>query len=240
MCCSQLFIRVRKWNPRVLGGFPTDFLLAVVVAILLGIRPMTWGFKLVLLIGLMAICAELAWRVPQTRGRKAIAALLGAIAAGAIGYGPVDDQYHIDAVLRDYQSTRDLVAQYQTHDESLRYVVAQYDRLKKSNSLLGSWFGLPNQEEAINAQSVEDLKSLLNNFHAVATPFGEGLAIKLGVNMYRIIFAVPMRITPTISVGDLPAGLKMQVMESSNLGATILYTPLSQPMNIFGRPTNGN
>lgn len=153
---------------------------------------------------------------------------------------PVDDQYHIDAVLRDYQSTRDLVAQYQTHDESLRYVVAQYDRLKKSNSLLGSWFGLPNQEEAINAQSVEDLKSLLNNFHAVATPFGEGLAIKLGVNMYRIIFAVPMRITPTISVGDLPAGVKMQVIESSNLGATILYTPLSQPMNIFGRPTNGN
>jgi hypothetical protein len=219
-------------------GLPIDFLLGVVIAIILGIRPMTWGLKLVLLLLLMAIAGELSWRLPLTTGKRAIAALLGAIATAAVGYGPIEDQYHIDAVLRDYQSTRNLVAKYQVHDDSLKNVVDQYDRLRKANSFFASWYGktLADQQTAINAQNIEDLKSVLNNFQAAATPLGDGLQIKLGMNMYRIIFSVPMRITPAISFGKLADGTTAQIIESSNLGFTVLFLPLSQPVNVFGRP----
>ncbi|HUD87286.1 MAG TPA: hypothetical protein VMR17_12575 [Xanthobacteraceae bacterium] len=241
MCAKWIRSHIKNWNPRLFGGLPFEFLLGVVIAIILGIRPMTWGFKLFLLLLLMAIVGELASRLPLTVSKKVIAALLGAIATAAVGYGPIEDQYHIDAVLRDYKSTRDLVDKYQVHDESLKNVVNQYDRLRKANSFFESWYGqtFADQQPAINARNIEDLKTILNDFQAAATPLGDGLQIRLGLNMYRIIFSVPMRITPNIYFGPMVEGTTAQIIESSNLGFTVLFLPLSRPVNVFGRPIKG-
>lgn len=166
---------------------------------------------------------------------RLIASTAAILAVFALGRAPVEDQYHIDAVLRDYRSTRDLVAKFQAHDESLRRVVTQYDQMKAAQSLLANFFDKPPTDNAaITERSVEDLKSVLNNFEAIATPLGAGLKIKLGVNLYRIIFPVPMRATPALAMSGLPEGVKPIIIESSNLGYTILFLPLSIPVDHFG------
>jgi hypothetical protein len=235
MCAAFVFHRLKalgSWSPRLLAGLPMDFLVGVAAAIVLGVWPMTWGFKLFWLICLTVIVAEIAWRSPLPKRGRIAASLTAPLAIFAMGWGPVEDQYHIDAVLRDYQSTRDLVAKFQAHDESLKRVVEQYDRMKVAQSLLARFLNV--QPTDINERSIEDLKSVLNNFEATATPMGSGLKIKLGTNLYRIIFPVPMRIAPAISIGGMPNGVTPMIVEKSNIGFTVLFLPLSIPVDRFG------
>jgi hypothetical protein len=132
--------------------------------------------------------------------------------------------------------SRDLVAKFQAHDESLKRVVGQYDRMKAAQSMLARFINV--QPTDINERSIEDLKSVLNNFEATATPMGSGLKIKLGTNLYRVIFPVPMRIAPAISIGGLPAGVTPMIVEKSNIGFTVLFVPLSIPVDHFGETSD--
>lgn len=230
--------RLKGRSPRILGGFPPDFLVAIALAIILGVWPMTWYLKLVLLVVLGVILAELAWRIRFPRlgqSGKVVASVLAFIATIAMGYGPIEDQYNIDAVFRDYKTTRDLLAKFQTHDETIKKVVEQYDRMKAAQSMFDLWHGKADQNQhlAISRQSVEDLKVILNNYQAVAIAAGAGLKIKLGLNMFRLIYAVPMRISPALSFGGLPNGVTVSIIEQSNLGCTFLFLPLSAPIERF-------
>jgi hypothetical protein len=223
-------------SPRILARFPIDFLLAVAIAIVLGVFPMTGGFKLFFLICLAAVVAELACRIPLPAQAKLVASALAVFATIAMGYGSVQDQFNTDAVFRDYRSTRNLLEKFQSRDESLKKIVAQYDRLDRAQSLFDSMMGATdqNQHSEINRQSVEDLKNALRNFDAIATPMGEGLRIKLGLNLYRVIYPVPMRMTPALAFTGLPVGVMGTVVEPSNLGFTVLFLPLSTPIDHFG------
>lgn len=238
MSLIWLRTRFKCWHQRILGGFQLDFLLAVALALLLGVLPMTWGLKFILLVCLTAVVAEIAWRFPVPLRAKIIAAILGAVGTVAMGYRPVVDQYNIDAVLRDYQTTRDLVVKYQAHDDSLKRIVEQYDRLKATQSLFDSITGKRDltQSAEINARNIEDLKTVLGNFEAIAIPFGNGnaLRIKLGLNMYRVIYPVPMRATPNVIFSVDRKDVSANMIESSNIGFTVIFLPLSTPIDHFG------
>jgi hypothetical protein len=223
-------------SQRIFPGFSIEFLLAIAIAIIFGVFPMTGGFKLFFLIVLAVVLAALAWRSPLPRRCKLFASLLAAVATILMGHAPVEDQFNTDAVFRDYKTTRDLVAKFQAHDYSLKRIVEQYDRLNRAQSMFDSMRAKPdeNQHAEINRQSIEDLKSALSNFEAIATPTGRGLRIKLGHNMYRVIYPVPMRISPSLSFIGLPAGVTGTIIEPSNLGFTVLFLPLSTPVEHFG------
>jgi hypothetical protein len=243
---STLWLRFKDWivkskvfvldfYPRMLGGFPVDFLLAIAVPIGLGVFPMTGGFKVFFLAFLAAILAELAWRMPLPRRGKIVASIMVIVATIALGYRPVVDQFNTDAIFRDYKKTRDLLAKFQAHDESLKMIVEQYDRLNSAQSLFDSMGGKTdeNQRAEINIHTVEDLKDMLKNFDAIATPAGNGLRIKLGLNMYRVIYPVPMRAVPKLSFSGLPHGVTATIIEPSNLGFTVLFLPLSVSVDHF-------
>jgi len=233
----------REWNalmgcsPRILGGFPVDFLLAVALAICLGVWPTNWLFKLFLLLVLGIILAELTWRwLPRLGGSgKVVASALTFMATIAMGYGPVEDQYNIDAVFRDYKTTRDLIAKFQVHDASIKKIVEQYDRMKEAQWLFDSWRGKTdeNQHAEINKHNIEDLKNVLNNYEAIATPAGAGLKIKLGLNLFHVVYPVPMRMLPSVSFSALPRGTTVNIIEQSNLGCTFLFLPLSVAVDTF-------
>jgi hypothetical protein len=232
-------VKSKVWRvgryPRILGGFPVEFILAIALAIAMGILPIKWGFKLRLLVALILVLGELACRIPLPRWGEPIAFILVAVETIVMGYGPVVDQYNTDAVLRDYKTTRDLVAKFQAHDEALKKIVAQYDHLTAAQSLFESIWGKidENQRAEITRQSAEDLKSVLNIFNAIATPVGGGLRIKLGLDMYRVIYPVPMRIVPSLSFKGLPSGVTWTVIESSNLKFSVLFLPLSTQVEDF-------
>jgi hypothetical protein len=146
------------------------------------------------------------------------------------------DQYDTDAILQDYKTKRDLAAKFQDRLDSLKIIVAQYDRLQDAQSLFDSFHSKPDeaQHADIDRARAQDVKNALNNIEAVATPVGPGLRIKLGVNLYRIIDPTPMRAPPKLTYTGLPAGVEALVGEKSNLGFTVLFLPTSIPVDHFG------
>lgn len=224
---------LHRW--RVLERFAADVLVTAVLAIILGIFPMTWWLKAFLLLLLAFILVELMWRSAVAPRLKPVAAVLILIAVCAIGRGIVLAQYDTDALLRDYKTTRDLAAKFQGREASLKGIVAQYDRLQQAQSLFDAFHRAPDQvqHDEIEKARVEDLRSVLGNLEAIATPEGVGLRIKLGPNFYRVINPVPMRIVPKRTFLHLPAGAHPVVVDESNLGFTVLFLPLSISVNQF-------
>jgi hypothetical protein len=215
--------------PRIFALLSAEFLLALAVSIVLAICPINWWIKAFLFIVLGAVLLELALRLTLPLRWKGVIIAVIIVSVGVSGFGIVSDQSETDAVIRDYKTTRDLLARFQTHDESLKRIVAQYDRLKNAQSLFDIMGRGKHEPEldSINSRNIEDLKITLNNFDAIATPEGDGLKIKIGTNMYRIIFPVPMVNTPKLSFYGIPRGITATTIEQSNLGFTVLFVPLS-------------
>lgn len=192
--------------------------------------------RLLLLLVLALVFADLASRVTPIIWGKCVAAILAIVATLVVGQGRVAEQFYVDAVLRDYQTQRDLAAKYAAHDELLKIIAAQYDRLRDAQSLFRSIQGKTDEGQSaeINKQNVEDIKNALNNIESIATPFGAGIRIKLGNNLYRIIYPIPMRITPNVMFIGLPSGVTPTLNKSTNLGFTVIFFPLSVPVDHFG------
>jgi hypothetical protein len=224
------------YSPPLLGQINIEVLVVIAVPIMVEVLPMTGLVRLLLLLVLALVFADIASRVTPILWGRWVAAILAVIATLVVGQGRVTEQFYVDAVLRDYLTQRDLAAKYAVHDESLKKIAAQYDRLRDAQSLFGSIQGKIDESQSaeINKQNVEDIKNALNNIESLATPFGAGIRIKLGPNLYRVIYPVPMRITPNITFTGLPSGVTANFNESTNIGFTVIFFPLSIPVDHFG------
>ena len=225
---NQFRTRFLQWSPQAFGHIPIEVLLAMAVPIAVEVLPTTGNVRAILLAVLCFIVADLVSRATPIFWGKCVAVTLAIIATLVVGYPRVDEQLKADAVLRDYKTTRDLAAKYAAHDKSLKRVVAHYDQLRTAQSLFGGSIA------SITTAEIEDVKNVLNNIEAIATPFGKALQIKLAQNFYRVLYPGPMRITPQISITGLPSGVTSTIINSTNLGFTVLFSPLSNPVDHFG------
>jgi hypothetical protein len=112
----------------------------------------------------------------------------------------------------------------------------QYDRLQDGQALFDTFRIRPDEAQHFDIERArtQDVKNALSNFEAVATPMGPGLRVKLGVNLYRVINPVPMRVPPTLIFTGLPVGVEALVGEKSNIGFTVLFLPTYVPVDHFG------
>ena len=216
-------------------GFSIEFIVSTAIAIALALLPSAWEAKVVLLLALLGLLAVAIVRLPLSARAKSGASVLTLVVVTLLAIPSVLDQYRADAVLTAYQDKRDLAAKYQAHDESLKRIVAQFDNLRRAQSLFDA-FTSPNAElhAAINDREVTDMTTALVNIDAIASPMGSGLRILLGQNLFRVIYPVPMRITPAISFIGLPEEARATLIENSNLGFTVLFLPFSVPVEHFG------
>jgi hypothetical protein len=61
-------------------------------------------------------------------------------------------------------------------------------------------------------------------------PGGSILIVKTASNTFKVIFAVPMRIALKIEFRDLPTGVAANIIEETNVGFTVVFTPQSVPV----------
>lgn len=59
------------------------------------------------------------------------------------------------------------------------------------------------------------------------------LIIKTAPNVFRVTFNVPMRIAPKLTFYNLPSGSMANVVELSNVGFTVVFTPADIPIENF-------
>ncbi|TOL77692.1 hypothetical protein CGH91_23235, partial [Vibrio parahaemolyticus] len=64
------------------------------------------------------------------------------------------------------------------------------------------------------------------------------LVIGLGMNKYKIIFAVPMSRTPDINFGQLPQGVTTEITDTSKFGFTVEFKGVTGTLDPFGFSAN--
>lgn len=127
----------------------------------------------------------------------------------------------------------------QAHGQSfdvLRRVLSQYDQLQNAVSLHQKSVGKEDGEERIATAEhiLGELRALLGTAQTAPGPGREALIIKTGANIFRVTFAVPMRIPPSLKFLNLPIGVEAQVIEKTNIGFTVIFVPISVAVEKFG------
>jgi hypothetical protein len=135
--------------------------------------------------------------------------------------------------LRRYE--RQLSAQGENIDV-LKLVISQYDQLQSAITNFERFAAAPQAQERIAAADhiIAELRTLLGGTKTVPGPGGQALIIRTAQNTYRVTFAVPMRIPPNITFMNLPPGTEGHVVEKTNLGFTVIFTPTTVPVETFG------
>lgn len=144
--------------------------------------------------------------------------------------GPLNDQL---TMIRVYEK---VLAQANERDQVLSAVLAQYERMKLAAEAFDR---LRNQAPV--SESEELAQSMLSIIRADLTPIhidpalpSRPLIMKIGANTYRVLFSVPMRIPPALQFTGIPQGSTATVLEISRFGFTVVFAPLSFPVEQFG------
>jgi hypothetical protein len=123
---------------------------------------------------------------------------------------------------------------------AIKNILSQYESLTSGITVLEKFNNATNNKDRLAAleRTMNDMKIALSAVD-VKTCFlgGEShqvLAINIAPNAFRLTFTVPMYKAPSITM-PAPNGMKATVTEESNIGFTVVYTPLAQAVNhIFG------
>ena len=129
--------------------------------------------------------------------------------------------------------------QAQASDQSfdvLRRMLSQYDQLRSAVAMREKFIGKEDEEGRIATADhvLNELHALLNVAQTTPGPGGQALVIKTAPNTFRVTFAVPMRIPPSLSFSQLPEGTEAHVIEKTNIGFTVVFTPTTIPVEKFG------
>jgi hypothetical protein len=132
--------------------------------------------------------------------------------------------------LRDAQHR---VAGYEQADAIIRRILAQYEQLRAATEMFEK-MGNPNAAKdrlAAAERIMGDLRAELGNIQFRQVSQGQALIIKTAPNTFRVTFPVPMRAVPSITFSQLPPGVTAKIIEKSNVGFTVVFEPLTIPID---------
>jgi hypothetical protein len=186
----------------------------------------SWRITLAAIIGVAVIVGLpqlLKWA--DSRESASIAERQARVASDAQQIAPLID------VIRQLQSK--LNDQEQARIVSRR-ILAQYEQLMKGINVFEQMTGQKDERDRVAAAEhiMKELQVAATNVvHVIDTPQGRGLVIKTAPNTFRVTFPVPMRVAPEVVFQNLPPGVTANVVEKSNIGFTVVFAPLTVPID---------
>ncbi|MCP4254100.1 MAG: hypothetical protein GY775_11965 [Candidatus Scalindua sp.] len=137
------------------------------------------------------------------------------------------------AVIERYEKK---LSSHDQKDEVLSAILAQYKQMKKATENFHKLRGIENESER-GKLAEHILSTIANNLIPVAEVTnlpGRPLIINLGVNTFKIVFSVPMRIPPHLEFQGLLEGVSAQVSENTTFGFIVKFLPAEIPVSNFG------
>ena len=129
------------------------------------------------------------------------------------------------AAMLPYQK---MLADHGQRDLVLTKLVVQYATLRRTSVDWGKRTGAKSTDEpAMLDDLLSTLRSQLPEVEVKKDLPGQPLILNIGSNMFKVIFAVPMRIPPKITFTKLPEGVTSEIVEESTFGFVVLFKPLS-------------
>jgi hypothetical protein len=89
---------------------------------------------------------------------------------------------------------------------------------------------IPADRQAISDQMQREILAVRQSAKILGIMQGDGLMIQTAPNTFRLIFPVVMRVVPHLIVTRTPNGTDAMVIESSRVGTTIIYSPMTNPV----------
>lgn len=149
--------------------------------------------------------------------------------------GVAQSEQSLSVLIGALRDSQQQVAGHEQSQEIIRRILAQYDQLQAATSTFEKFTGTPNVKDRLATAEhiIDELKVQLGNiqYRQIVQGQGPALIIKTAPNTFRITFPVPMRIAPDIQFGSLPPGVTANVIEKSNIGFTVVFSPLSIPID---------
>jgi len=116
-----------------------------------------------------------------------------------------------------------------------KLIINQFDNLTAGIFSMEKVTGIEEKNERISVleHTLKEIRKSLGDFKTLDTPQGKILIIKFSQNSFSVTFPVPMRVTPKIEFFNLPMGSTPKIMESSNIGFTVVFEPVTIPVETF-------
>lgn len=137
------------------------------------------------------------------------------------------------ATLNRYEQT---LAAADARDEALAAVLSQYKGMKHAAETWERFRASKDREERheLEREVLEILSTNLIPVSVSESMPNKPLILALDANRFRVLFAVPMRIPPTLTFQGLPSGTTATVTEISRFGFTVVFSPIAVPVGGFG------
>ncbi|MEZ9066325.1 hypothetical protein [Vibrio atlanticus] len=147
--------------------------------------------------------------------------------------GSIDESLApITTQLKTIQRYELALSKYDQKDEVLNAVLSQYRNMQTA---LNNFHSLQSGNSEIEKGQLAD--NILGVITSNLVPVQEApqlphnpLIIGLGLNKYKVIFAVPMRIAPRLDFGMLPKNVTSHVTEATKFGFTVEFIGTNEPL----------
>jgi len=202
-------------------------LAAYLVWVYTGEREPSWRVLLGVLVGVLVVVGTtetILW--VNTRERAFFTQQALQLNKEAVEVGPIVQ------ALRDAQQQ---LGEKTDAQKVANQIIAQYDKLESATDIFEKRTNSPELKERLSSaqHTIANLKALLSGVRVAATNRGRGLFIKTASNTFRITFPVPMRIAPNIEFQRLPNGAEAKIVDKSNVGFTVVFTPLTTSVEVY-------
>lgn len=130
------------------------------------------------------------------------------------------------------ESYRDELAKSGQRDAILSALIEQYARLSRTSQL---FHGLITDQDklTISAEVLKTFQQIIPARIRDDLP-GRPLVIPLDPNTFRVIYPVPMRIAPQITITNLPEGVTAHVTDVTTVAFNVSFSPNNIPITNFG------
>jgi len=136
-------------------------------------------------------------------------------------------------IIREYETKLD-------HSEGAKrlveHILDQYEQVKNAIGMFEAHSGRRDNENRLASAErlYENLRiALIRDVTLIQTDDGRALILRIAPNTFRVTGPVPMMRAPNITFPDLPSGVTANIIENSNLGFTVVFSPLTIPIEHF-------
>ncbi|MGH1430483.1 MAG: hypothetical protein ACRBB4_05105 [Neptuniibacter sp.] len=137
-----------------------------------------------------------------------------------------------EKILTHYQG---ILQQYEQKDEVLQRVISQYNAMESAVSKFEQYTQSPlDQRGGLSEEVLRLITTELVPIQQRSDLPNNPLILKTAKNTFRVLFSVPMRIPPRLKFIGLPNGVNGNIIENSQYGFTVVFSPLNIEVENFG------
>ena len=145
---------------------------------------------------------------------------------------PISDQI---TIIQRYERS---LAESNHKDLVVTAVLGQYKKMKSALESIGTYRGRGSKNETEKEALGENILNLLSSelmpVKTLPNHPNQPLIINMAPNIFKVLFSVPMRIPPELTITGIPEDVTPQIVEKTQYGFTVQFENIEKTILSFG------